>query len=259
MNGFFHALAFLTRFPVPRSLSPEAWAQSAAWYPLVGVVIGLFTAVLAWGSLWLFPPLLASALVLAGWAWVTGGLHADGWMDTADALGSSRSRERMLEIMKDSRTGAMGVLAGVMLFAVKLAALYAMFTLADSQTRFALLLVPPVLARTGLVLAIACYPYLERDGKGMASGLKEGLTPGRRWAAWLGGASAVFIVGGPVFALIVLVLWLLVSAWFNRHIVKRLGGLTGDTYGALVELTEAVLLAFAAAYLHQGGEVGWFD
>ncbi|MCZ4151790.1 adenosylcobinamide-GDP ribazoletransferase, partial [Escherichia coli] len=97
--------------------------ESVVYYPLVGAAIGL--AVWLGGALFgtVLPALPAAVLTLTLWVWLTGGLHLDGWMDTADGLLSYRSRERMLEIMKDSRVGAMGVIACVLLLMMKAALL----------------------------------------------------------------------------------------------------------------------------------------
>ena len=110
------ALQFLTRLPLPVQLpdSDAVFRRSTVFYPAAGLLIGLLTAGSAWGFSYLFPFYINAALVLILWVFLSGGLHLDGLMDTADGLLSHRSRERMLEIMKDSRVGAMGVVAGVL-------------------------------------------------------------------------------------------------------------------------------------------------
>ncbi|WP_311198833.1 adenosylcobinamide-GDP ribazoletransferase [Paenibacillus hexagrammi] len=128
--GWLHALAaafqFLTRLPVPLRFeyTERIFRRSVIFYPLAGAVIGL----LLWGAevvlKHLLPPFPAAVILLAMWVGITGGLHLDGLMDTADGILSHRSREKMLEIMKDSRVGAMGVIVCVLHLLLKLSLLY---------------------------------------------------------------------------------------------------------------------------------------
>lgn len=236
MNAFFHAVAFLTRIPVPY-LSKDAkdWQHSVAFYPAVGLLLGF----LLWGSSWLvgwlLPAPLAAVLTLTLWIYSTGALHLDGWMDLADGLGSHRDHEKIFAIMKDSRVGAMGVTAANLLFMVKITALYEIIT---GHLNFWLLL-PPLLARTALVGAIWFWPYITE--KGLGTGLRGGLSG---WKVALGfvlalGITAVLYNGAGIFVLVVAGF----GSWlFLRGVSRRLGGLTGDCYGALVEWTEAAAL-----------------
>ncbi|MDU5948969.1 MAG: adenosylcobinamide-GDP ribazoletransferase, partial [Paenibacillus macerans] len=138
------AFQFLTRFPVRAELdfTPELLRRSVRYYPLVGAAVGLSVWAAAVLSAWLLPPLPAAVLALIVWVWVTGGLHLDGWMDTADGLLSYRPREKMLEIMKDSRVGAMGVLACVLLLMLKASLLASLLQGGVWQTGAALLTAP---------------------------------------------------------------------------------------------------------------------
>ncbi|MBO8171594.1 MAG: adenosylcobinamide-GDP ribazoletransferase [Bacillaceae bacterium] len=236
MNAFFHAITFLTRIPVPfLKSSREDWEKSAVYYPLVGMVLGLLVWAGALFLMWGFPVPLAAVLLVVWWVLLTGGIHLDGWMDLADGLGSSRDRERMLHIMKDSRVGAMGVLAVVLLLMVKVVAVYQLIV----DHRIDALAVSPLIARFALMAAIWYWPYI-REG-GMASGLKKGLDPVR---VLLG----LFISLALTFAVLGLSGWItailaLGAGWlFGRYLVRKLGGFTGDGYGALVEWTEVIFL-----------------
>jgi adenosylcobinamide-GDP ribazoletransferase len=254
MNAFLQALTFLTRLPVRFRPQPEAWPRSTAYYPLVGLIIGLAICLFSWVSHLAFPSFLASVITLGGWIWITGGLHLDGLMDVADGIGSARSRERMIEIMKDSRVGAMGVIAAIATLLVKGAALDG---LAADASGYLLLAAIPLLSRTGLLLSIRHWPYLHEQSAGMARSLKAGLSL-KRYAASLSLAVlAAWLLTGFWAGLVFLLCWLLFACLFNRMITAKLGGLSGDAYGALVEGSEAVLLAIGAAYLHLGGSVGW--
>lgn len=162
------AFQFLSRFPVKAELdfSPELLRRSAKYYPLVGAAIGLAVALAGGLAGWAIPSLPAAAAALIIWVWLTGGLHLDGWMDSADALLSYRSRERMLEIMKDSRVGAMGVLACVLLLLFKVTLIS---SLLDSG-RFALaaaMLTAPVWSRWFMAWAMHRFPTA-RAGEGLA-------------------------------------------------------------------------------------------
>ncbi|UOF89807.1 adenosylcobinamide-GDP ribazoletransferase [Fodinisporobacter ferrooxydans] len=241
MQPFFHALAFLTRIPVPPlSASEGDWQKSAAYYPLVGGILG----VLIYAASMLFinrmPMPVGAVLSLSFWVYLTGGLHLDGWMDLADGLGSNRTREQMLAIMKDSRVGAMGVIAGVLVLLVKAAALYELMY----HRELGWVIASPVLARAYLLAAIYFYPYLSE--KGIASGLKTGLSKSGlaiNFVILLLGLAYFFGVKGLLLCLPTFFLsWL-----FSRSIVKRLQGLTGDCYGAIVEWTEAVSLVVILA------------
>lgn len=237
LQAFWHAIAFFTRIPVPwLRPSEEAWKKSVAWYPAVGLVIGLILWGVHQAGLWLFSPLLAAVWTLIVWVYITGGLHLDGWMDLADGLGSSRTREKMLEIMKDSRVGAMGVLAALLLLLLKTAALVEL-----TEPAWGMMLVfVPAIARTHVLLAIRCWPYLSAE-QGIGKGISEGLSGihiaiayavlvGACW--WLGG----WQVAGAI------VLSLLFAIGFARSVARKLGGLNGDCYGAVIESSEAAML-----------------
>lgn len=239
MNAFLHALAFFTRIPVPHLRPSEsAWKKSVNWYPAVGIVIGLVLCGVHQAALYCFSPLLAAVLTLAVWVYVTGGLHLDGWMDLADGLGSSRPREQVLAIMKDSRVGAMGVLAAILLLLLKTASVAEL-----SRTDWALLLVP-FAARTHVLLSIRLWPYLSAD-KGIGKGISEGLSTGSIWLGYIVLAAAGWLIGGWA-AVTAIVVSLLFALWFSRAVAGKLGGLNGDCYGAVIESGEAVMLLILA-------------
>lgn len=239
MDGLLAALAFLTRIPLPaRPFAARAQAASLAWYPFVGLLLGLLFATLAW-LLRDAPPMTKAIVVLIVWVAATGALHLDGLADSADAwIGGLGDRERTLTIMKDPRCGPAGVTALVLLLLGKFAALAG-----PLQMPWTALLLAPLLARASLVALFLCTPYV-REG-GIGSGLVEaprsacllavgatvigcGLSGGRGLLA-LGVAGAVF------------------ACW--RHVnLRRLGGFTGDTAGALVEMIEAAVLLTLMAH-----------
>ncbi|MCY1208020.1 Adenosylcobinamide-GDP ribazoletransferase [compost metagenome] len=242
MTPLLIALQFLTRLPVrlPGMPEPRQIGRSLLCYPLVGVLIG---ALLLAGA-WLLdgrPVLLSSALLLALWAGLSGGLHLDGLADTADAwVGGYGDRERTLSIMKDPRSGPIAVVVLVLVLMLKFAALAALL----QAGQWLPLLLAPWLARGMLPLLFLTTPYVRPGGLGQA--LAEHL-PRRELPLWLGGQAVVMLFLGWV-AWIVLVAALVIFAWLRGRFIQRLGGTTGDTAGALVEIVEVgVLVAVALA------------
>ncbi|WP_246021087.1 adenosylcobinamide-GDP ribazoletransferase [Paenibacillus lentus] len=253
------AFQFLSRIPVPLEVdfTPEVLRRSVKHYPLVGFAIGAVLSVVAALSAWLLPPMPAAVVTLAAWIWLTGGLHLDGWMDSADALLSYRSREKMLEIMKDSRVGAMGVIACVLLLLFKMSLLA---TLIGSGFVYigAALLMATVWSRWFMTYALKVWPTA-REGEGLAERF-HGQTAGditiSTIVALLLSALGLTLVAWwlipPVSWMLFLIYYLIVpcivcfvGTLAAARISKRLGGLTGDVYGALNEGLEAVVLLAA--------------
>lgn len=158
------AFQFLSRFPVKMQIDfvPSLLRESVVFYPLVGAAIGLCVWLMGALSGAVLPAFPAAVLTLTLWVWLTGGLHLDGWMDTADGLLSYRTRERMLEIMKDSRVGAMGVIACVLLLMMK-AALIADFIARGHWMYGALLILPMIWSRWFMVYAMSAWPNARGD------------------------------------------------------------------------------------------------
>lgn len=231
------ALQFLTVVPIRIDGTPDdrETGQSIVYYPLIGLLIGAMLAAMAW-VLSEVPPLLAAALLLTMWVAVTGALHLDGLADSADAwVGGHGVPERTLEIMKDPSSGPMGVTAIVIVLIVKVAALA---VLCEGECPWAFV-APPLLGRTVLPLLFLTTPYVRSGGLGarLAAHL-----PGRAAASSLLITSvAIPAVGGLAgFTLLFIVVTTFVL--LRAAMLRRLGGTTGDTAGALVELSEAVVL-----------------
>lgn len=244
MKAFLIGLQFLTRLNLVKQTewTMEGFGRSVLYFPLVGMVIGAFMALIWWLLQDRLSPQLIGLLLVAFEFLFTGGLHADGFMDTCDGLFSGRDRERKLEIMKDSRVGSNGVVGFVFLTLLKwqfLANLTGEYTLI-------LLFIIPTLSRYSLTMSLRLFPYARPEGMGKAFAQYSPsytLLVSTFWAVlllipftWL---YALFF--GVTIALNLL---------FNSYITKHLGGLTGDTYGFVIELTElclffvAVLLGF---------------
>jgi adenosylcobinamide-GDP ribazoletransferase len=240
LTDFGLAWRLLTAVPlpfIPQNSNRQA-GKAAGYYPCVGIVIGLVLAVTGWFFFFLFPSGVASALVLVVWVGLTGMLHLDGFMDTCDGLLPPRNRARRLEIMKDSRVGAFGVVGGVLLLLLKFNGLA---TLLDSS-RWAILIVVPTLARWAMAWAMIRYPLARNEG--LAVLFMAGL--GRRQvvlASVLAAGTAFVLLG--ISGIVLLVVAWLVTTLMARFAVARIGGLTGDIYGATCEVTETILLITA--------------
>ena len=245
MRCLLVACRYLTRLPLPASAEPGDLGRAAGWFPVVGLVLGGLLAAAAGVAGYLAPPLLAAVVVVATWALLTGGLHLDGLADAADGLGGGWSREESLAIMRDARTGAFGVTAIVLVLGVKTAALAGL----PADLGWRGLVAAPVLARLAPLLLARLCPPARGEGAGHAFALSVGAG-----ALAIGGLLAVAVTLGllglwgalPVAATLVATVGF---AWYLR---RRLGGLTGDCLGALVEVSEALVLSAVAVLAHGG-------
>jgi len=233
-------IAFYTCLPIPQDWNLD-FHGIARFAPLIGLILGGIQGLVDIGLQTLGMPVLTSStvVIISGIA-LTGGLHLDGVMDAADGL-AVPDQKRRLEVMADSTTGAFGAMSAISLLLLKITAL----TDLDSD-RLLILMGIAGWGRWGQLVAIARYPYLKLTGKGaFHKKAKYSI-----WAFLLGillllSLSLILIVLDPQnwlvgcgMAIGGIVIALLTGAWFNRC----LGGHTGDTYGAVVEWTEALLL-----------------
>lgn len=240
LRGLAVAIGFLTRVPVRvDAVDDAAVGASMAWFPAVGLALG---AVLA-GAAGLMQddvsPELAAVMLVATLALLSGGFHLDGFADVFDGVGGSRGdRARMLDIMRDSRIGAFGAIALVLLLLAKV------FALRDvlGHGGAAALLVCPTIARWVLVPLILAFPYARPSGLG--SPFRRHGRPAHLVAATAFALLVLALAGGAVVvpALAAVSAAFAFAAWI--HI--RLGGLTGDVYGAAVEVAELVFLVTCA-------------
>ncbi|HML86886.1 MAG TPA: adenosylcobinamide-GDP ribazoletransferase [Methylomusa anaerophila] len=236
-QDFFTGLQFLTRFRMVKQSdwSPASFGRSVKFFPVIGAVIGVSLAGVNYLLHDYLPPhILAAIIVLAGIV-ITGGLHCDGLMDTADGIFSGRSRERMLEIMKDSRVGANGVVVFGLFILLKWSLILDMNTAILSTALF----VAPVAARLAMVIGITSFPYARPDGMGKAFAQYAG-RPALYLAFFF---SFILIVPLGKLAIISLTASVLCCMVVARYVTSILGGLTGDVYGAITELGELVTLA----------------
>jgi len=247
-SRFWGSLIFYTALRIPQTWA-IAFDGIAGFAPLVGILIGGLMGLSSLTLNYLGMPILTSSAIAVGlWILITGGLHLDGVMDAADGLAVTEG-DRRLEVMADSKTGAYGVMAGIMVILLKILALHDLNQQLNFQNGLDYIFLMMAVcgwARWGQLVAIYRYPYLRPSGKGafhkdaitsvwdlvpstlllMVLAIAQVLINPNWWI--LGVLTAV--MGGAIAYL--------VGAWFNH----KLAGHTGDTYGAVVEWTEALLL-----------------
>jgi adenosylcobinamide-GDP ribazoletransferase len=231
------AIALLTRFPVGQygSGDPRAAGCSVLWYPAVGLFVGLILAGVCLSAR-SAPAMVAAALAMLAWCGMTGGLHLDGLSDSTDALvGGHGNSARALEIMKDPSAGPMGVIAVCLVLIVKFAALTAHIS---TETWWPIV-AAPVLGRAAVIALLLNTPYVRPRGLGAV--LAAHLPRGSGRSVLVVVLAAGFFAGG-VASLIGAVLAFL---FLRRLMMRSIGGTTGDTAGALVEVTEAAALVAA--------------
>jgi adenosylcobinamide-GDP ribazoletransferase len=243
MSGLALALRYLTILPVPGGHhdAPGSLGRAAAWFPVVGLGLGVILALVDRLTARLLPPAAAAVLTVAVWKVVTGGLHLDGVADCLDGL-AGRDREHRLAIMADSRIGTFGtagLVLGLLLEVVALAAL-------PLPVRWRVLLVAPAIARALPPLLARLFVAARAEGQGAAF-MQEVGRAGAGLALGVAVAAA-FAALGPagVAAAALAVISALAGAAF---LARRLGGLTGDVLGAAVEGGELLVLLTVLAWL----------
>jgi len=245
------AVQFLTCFPL-RLEPPPAGREiglSLLWYPAVGLLLGLIIWVTAMLLGALATP-LSAAMVLAIWVSCTGALHLDGLADTVDAwVGGRADPERTFAIMKDPCSGPVAVAAVVCLLLLKFAALSALRaargTVSSGDLHFACgCILPPLLARAAVPLLFAHIPYVRAGGIG-ADLARYQSRPGGRWVAALAVLAVVVVCGR--YGLVATAGAAAVYFLMRRAFIRRLGGVTGDCVGAMIEVIEALSLVTLAS------------
>jgi len=238
LNNFLIAVQFLTRFPLKFNLDwqDKKVAASLLWYPLVGALIGavlilfisLFSAQQA---------MLCATLTLSVWVLITGGLHLDGLADSADAwLGSHGNKQRALEIMKDPRAGPIAVVVLVLILLIKFSALYSLI----NTDKVLLLLIAPALARSVPLLLFLTTPYVREQGLGSA--MAAHLPQRESIIVLILMALSLIFLYGLISGFLLMAIVVFVLYGLRYLMVKLLGGMTGDTIGASIEIIETIVL-----------------
>src|SRR5438309_4095610 len=247
MRGFFSALQFLSRIPVPPG--NYRLEESVVWLPVVGLLLGAILAGVDWAlRLVGMDQLVGSTVVVVLLLVLSGALHADGLMDTCDAVFGHATPARRLEIMRDPRAGAFGVVGLVCVVALKIAAIDSLETL-PAAVRAQALVLTPGLGRWSIALVSTLFPYGRPIGLGAP--LKVAASPRALLIASVlpVGACVVTWPIGPVLGPLSAVTAVLVGRW----LMTLLPGLTGDCYGAICEVVETVVLLVASPLAHAVG------
>ena len=250
MNAFLVGLQFLTRIRLVRQTvwTEEDFGRSVRYFPLVGLVLGIVYAVFVVLTvnvpdyIGLEVPVHVRSVCLAVLPFLmTGGLHCDGLMDTVDGIFSGRKREKMLEIMKDSRCGSFGAAA----FGVLLLAQYAAILDMPSGLLLYAMLTMPIIGRLMMVVAVSCFPYAREEGMGKAFSSYAG----KKTCLLVSLCTAAFLAAAGWQALAAMAAALVFTCLLGRYVTRLLGGLTGDVYGAICILSELlVLLVYLFTY-----------
>ncbi len=230
-RGLHLAHTFLTTLPLPHvgEVKDGEFSHASGYYPAVGWTLGVLLCAISWWTRGV-PGGVHAALVLAGWLALTGMLHFDGLVDSGDALLAAKSPERRLEILGDVHIGAFGLAVGVMQLLLKWTAL-------EAQPNLIPLLVAPVLARAALLIPMNLFPSARDESLGARA--REG-----NWGIGLLIAAPAALLA-PQLAVVAVIAAVLVALYASRRLN---GGISGDIYGAIVEITEVVVLVAALGF-----------
>lgn len=244
MKRLIGIIQFMTRIPIPVDTGfDEEFHKSIIYFPIVGLVLGICYMLVARLGLVLFNPYITAVLVLASEVILTGGLHLDGLGDSFDGLYSYRDKEKILEIMKDSRLGTNGLLAIVIVFLLKVGFLNSLL----EQNILWPILTMPVVARSMQV--IACYRTKTPREKGMGN-----IFIGKVSTSYLIGVitlmlginlGSIYLMEGQILyanEIITLLIMAVGVKLFVKSVYKKIDGITGDILGCICELSELVYL-----------------
>lgn len=253
--GFLAALRFLTVIPLPgrREISPEEVGRSIVYFPLVGVIIGLILAGLNWLLGLGLPSALVNVLLVVSLVVVSGGLHLDGFVDTCDGMVGHKTVAQRLRVMKDSRAGAFGIIGVSCLLLVK----YVSLNSVPACWMMPTLVLMAVVSHWAMVYAVFAYPYAKPSGLGRV--FKQGANRTRFIVATVVALVVAVILAQLAGLVIMFGIWIIVMA-MAFYLKGRFGGLTGDTYGAINEIAEVLVLILVCLLAHfqwPGGNIFW--
>ncbi len=237
MYSFLFALQYLTRIPSKSiTFDERLFGRSSMFFPVVGLILGGFLMLIDWLTGAFYPDAVRSAVLVISMVLLTGGIHLDGFMDTVDGIFGGSTKEKKMEIMRDSRVGAFSVLAVFCLLLIK----YSFLAGFQKGSGFTALIMMAVYGRWAMTYALSIFSYARDEGIGKLFSQYTGKS--ELIVASLFTASVALFCGG-IGGLIVFFITVLFAHMFCSYIRSVLGGLTGDTYGALNELTEVFVLA----------------
>lgn len=248
MKYFILMIQFFTRIPIRINVLAEEkdFSKGLPYFPLVGLVIGIFNYLVFFIFSYLGEGLLPIVFWLLANIVVTGAIHIDGLADTCDGLLSSRSKERMLEIMKDSRIGTNGVIAIAMDLLTRLTF---MFSLSLSIRPFVIIL-SPIVGKSFALMLIWISSYARKNG-GMGGLFYNDMSKLHVILGLLSGALMVSLIYSWKL-LLVLIPCLIFILIYRRFVINKIDGMTGDTLGAANELAEICFMGFICVFERLG-------
>jgi len=249
MKSFFLAWQFLTILPGRKSdqeINPRLLGRSMAFYPVIGLLLGL----ILWAAHWIFslafPRTLVDGLIVMLLVLLTGAFHLDGLADTCDGLASGKTPEERMKIMKDHRVGTFGVAGLILILGIKLLALNAL----PERTGETALLLALVLSRWSMVQLTYRAPYARREG-GLGLPFKENLAKREMVVA----TATALVLSFFFYRFWGMILWLVVGVFtllFQKFFENKIGGITGDILGAANETNEVLVLILMSGMFHMG-------
>lgn len=244
VQTFALALQFLTRIPVRVNYQDEYMARAPGYFPLVGALVGVISALILWGTQALFGPHVAVALTLMVTTLITGALHEDGLADTADGIWGGKTPQNSLDIMRDSRIGVYGTITLICVFLLRASLLFTL--LSGSAMVYPLMIVAQSLSRASMLGVITTSTYLRKDGAG-----KDLVAKPQLQSSLLGfGSGAVILILLPVSLLLPTLLGLCVAHILARAAYQRhLKGYTGDCLGFVQQISEIGVYLGVLAWL----------
>jgi len=242
---FLAALQFLTTIPLPRrrEVSPEEAGRSIAYFPVVGIIIGLILAGLNWLLGLLLPSVVVNVLLIVSLVVISGALHLDGFVDTCDGIAGHKTVEERWRVMRDSRVGGFGIVGICCLLLVK----YISLNSVPETSLMVTLVLMPVVSRWAMVYAIFAYPYAKPSGLGKV--FKQGASWQRLTIATLIALAVAVVLARLAGLVIMFGIWVIVIA-MAAYLKRKFSGLTGDNYGAINEVTEVCVLVLVCLLTH---------
>lgn len=242
MNALFATIQFMTRIPVPESWTKDfefqRFVEGIVWFPVVGLLVGGFATGCFALALHVFDVAIASAVYVLALALITGGFHLDGLADTCDGIFSARKRERMLEIMKDSRLGTNGCLALIFIIVFRVLAVNHLAAIAGNALWYSLI-AAPIAGRALMAILMYRQTYARENGLG---NVFIGKVSAKQTLITLAAGCMLVALLGQISAIRAYFFTLIFAYGYQRFIHQRLGGQTGDTLGGGNELFELCFL-----------------
>ncbi len=238
--GLLAALQFLTTIPIKLGFSTEQIGRSTVYFPIVGIIVGAILVALNYIFGLILPPSLVNVLLVAAMVLLSGGLHLDGLVDTCDGIAGNGTPEERWKVMHDSRAGGFGIIGAALLLLIKFVSLNNV----PQSLMMLTLLTAPIISRWAMVYAIFSYPYARPSGLGKA--FKQATD---KWKFILTtlitiAISALLFKLAGLVILFIAWLFIMVIAFYLK---QKFGGLTGDTYGAINEITEVGVFILVSA------------